>query len=167
MQSALQRYSRCWIRWHPRQSKHQNRFCSLLLTAIEFKAIRTLQSAPAVSTDQRIKAFGTVSGRLILTYTTITSRGAWNAGQTSPTILFHSGFCSHAVDYTDQITVPYPGVVRSLAVTRSYTERIVDAQSRSPMKIEVIEGARHNQACDVRSTLVGAQMLSQSCLAHI
>jgi fermentation-respiration switch protein FrsA (DUF1100 family) len=55
---------------------------------------------------------------------------------------------SHALDYANQIVVPYLGVVGSEAVTRSYTERFIEANTRGPKEIRVIEGARHIQTYD-------------------
>jgi pimeloyl-ACP methyl ester carboxylesterase len=55
---------------------------------------------------------------------------------------------SHALDCASQIVVPYLGVAGSEAVTRSYTERFVEAKARGSNSIEIIEGARHIQTYD-------------------
>jgi alpha/beta superfamily hydrolase len=48
---------------------------------------------------------------------------------------------SHALDYADQITCPYLGVVGSEAVTRPLTERFIEAKSQGSAEMSVIDGA--------------------------
>jgi fermentation-respiration switch protein FrsA (DUF1100 family) len=164
--------------------------------------------APAVSTDRRIKAFGTVSAHFslreffvenpmvtdevlqqMLSVSNAARQTYFETGVSEPDSMIWPDFTgeeedaldpdiydyyfarraecwpnfsnhlvpfsleqlirSHALDYADQIVAPYLGVVGSEAVTRSYTERFVDAKSRGPKSIKVIEGARHIQAYDV------------------
>jgi fermentation-respiration switch protein FrsA (DUF1100 family) len=55
---------------------------------------------------------------------------------------------SHAIDYASQILCPFLGIVGSEAVTRSLTERFVDAKGEGPAEVKVIEGAYHVQTYD-------------------
>ena len=55
---------------------------------------------------------------------------------------------SHALDYAEQIIVPYLGIVGSEAVTRAYTERFIAAKKRGRSELRLIDGARHIQAYD-------------------
>lgn len=55
---------------------------------------------------------------------------------------------SHALDYAQQIVVPYLGVAGSEAVTRPYTERFIEAKKHGSAEIKLIDGARHIQTYD-------------------
>jgi len=163
--------------------------------------------APAVSTDRRIKAFGTVSAHFslreffvdnplvtdevldqMLSVSNAARQTFFETGESKPDSMIWPDFTgeeedaldpdiydyyfarraecwpnfnnhlvpfsleqlirSHALDCADQIVVPYLGVVGSEAVTRSYTERFVDAKSRGFKSIKIIDGARHIQTYD-------------------
>jgi fermentation-respiration switch protein FrsA (DUF1100 family) len=183
--------------------------------------------APAVSTDLRIKAFGTVSAHFslreffvenpmvskeileqLLSASNAARQRYFETGDSDPDSMIWPDFTgaeedaldpdiydyyfarreecwpnfsnqlvpfsleqlvrSHALDYADQITAPYLGVVGSEAATRGYTERFVDAKSRGPKKIRVIEGARHIQAYDVPEYVdQGADALAEFFGEHL
>lgn len=50
---------------------------------------------------------------------------------------------SHALDYADQITCPYLGIVGETAVTRPLTERFIAAKAQGTAAMKIIEGGRH------------------------
>ena len=183
--------------------------------------------APAVSTDRRIKAFGTVSAHFslrefflanpmvtddILQQMLFASNAArqkyFESGVSEPDSMIWPDFTgeeehpldpdiydyyfarrakywpnfnnhlvpfsleqlirSHALDYANQIVAPYLGVVGSEAVTRSYTERFVEAKFHGPKNIKVIDGARHIQAYDIQECVdQGADALAQFFEEHL
>jgi fermentation-respiration switch protein FrsA (DUF1100 family) len=55
---------------------------------------------------------------------------------------------SHALDYAEQIVVPYLGVAGSAAVTRPDTERFIAAKKRGGRKLKLIDSARRIQSYD-------------------
>ena len=55
---------------------------------------------------------------------------------------------SHALDYANQIVIPYIGVVGSDAVTRPYTERFIEAKTAGSNEIKIVEGSQHIQTYD-------------------
>ena len=61
---------------------------------------------------------------------------------------FEQLFRSHAIDYAKDIVAPYLGVVGSEAVTRSLTERFVEAKTQGAKGVKVIDGAYHVQTYD-------------------
>jgi hypothetical protein len=183
--------------------------------------------APAVSTDNRIKAFGTVSAHFslreffvenpmvtdevlgqLLSVSNAARQKYFETGASEPDAMIWPDFTgeekdaldpdiydyyfarrstcwpnfsnhlvpfsleqlirSHALDYADQIVVPYLGVVGSDAVTRGYTERFVDSKTRGPKSIKVIDGARHIQAYDKPEYVAqGADALAEFFRCHL
>jgi hypothetical protein len=61
---------------------------------------------------------------------------------------FEQLLMSHAIDYAGQIKCPYLGVAGELAMTKSFTERFLEAKTQGIAESHFIKGASHVRAYD-------------------